>query len=131
AQKGGSLITANFASDYNREVFAVPGRPSDVLSHGCNNLIKSQKAHMITCAADLIYILNWELRQKPVQKMLFVELEAPEQKVYDYLTAMGREMIDMIAIECGMAVYELSAMLLNMELKGAVRPLPGKYFEAI
>ncbi len=131
AEKGGSLITANFANDYNREVFAVPGRPGDALAHGCNNLIKSQKAHMITCAADLVYLLGWDTHPKPVQKKLFVELGQLEQKIYDYLIGRGREMIDVIATDCGLPVFELSPALLNMELKGVVRPLPGKLFEAI
>ena len=131
AEKGGSLITANLANDYNREVFAVPGRPGDALAHGCNNLIKSQKAHMITSAADLVYIMGWETRQKPVQKRLFVELGNLEQRIYDYLLAKGREMIDVIANDCGLPIFELSPTLLDMELKGVVRPLPGKFFEAI
>ena len=133
ADKGGSLITANIASDYNRDVFAVPGRIADKYSQGCNNLIKSQKAHMLTQAADLIYMLNWEIEQKtkPVQKMMFVTLEDVEQTVYDYLLANGKQLMDIIAIDCGMPIYRLSSLLLNMELKGVVRPLPGKQFEAI
>ncbi len=131
AEKGGSLITANLANDYNREVFAVPGRPTDVLAAGCNNLIKTQKAHLITSAADLIYNLGWETRPKAVQKQLFIELDQPEQKIYDYLFQNGREVIDVIAIDCGLPVYELSPTLLNMELKGAVRALPGKIYEAV
>ena len=64
AEKGGSLITANLANDYNRDVFAVPGRTSDKYSQGCNNLIKTQKANLLTSAADLIYILNWDLEKE-------------------------------------------------------------------
>ncbi len=67
AEKGGSLVTADIANSYDREVFAVPGRAQDKFSTGCNNLIKQQKAHMITSAADLIYLLNWDLEQKPNQ----------------------------------------------------------------
>ena len=87
ADKGGSLITANMANDYNRDVFAVPGRTTDKYSQGCNHLIKTQKANLLTSAADLIYMLNWELEEKkqaPVQKQLFVSLEGDEQKIYDY-----------------------------------------------
>jgi DNA processing protein len=72
ADRGGSLITANMANDYNRDVFAVPGRVTDKYSQGCNNLIKTQKANVLTGAADLIYILNWDIQKesKPVQKQL-------------------------------------------------------------
>ncbi|WP_366185777.1 DNA-processing protein DprA [Flavobacterium ovatum] len=133
ADRGGSLITANMANDYNRDVFAVPGRVTDKYSQGCNNLIKTQKAHVLTSAADLIYILNWDIQAatKSVQKQLFVELEADEQKVYDYLLKTGKELMDIIALQCDFPIYRISGLLLNMELKGVIRPLPGKLFEAI
>ena len=133
ADRGGSLITANIANDYNRDVFAVPGRVTDKYSQGCNNLIKTQKANVLTSAADLIYILNWDIQKErqPVQKQLFVTLEDDEQKVYDYLLKSGKELMDIIALQCDFPIYRISGLLLNMELKGVVRPLPGKLFEAI
>jgi DNA processing protein len=134
AEKGGSLITANLANDYNRDVFAVPGRTSDKFSQGCNNLIKTQRANLLTSAADLIYILNWKLEQKEqknIQKQLFVTLENEEQKIYDYLLKNGKQLLDVIALDCDFPVFRISSILLNMELKGLVRPLPGKLFEAV
>jgi len=134
AEKGGSLITANIANDYNRDVFAVPGRSSDKYSQGCNNLIKTQRAHLLTSAADIIYMLNWELREntsKSIQKQLFISLEPEEQKVYDFLQKRGKELLDSIALECELPIFKISSLLLNMELKGVIRPLPGKLFEAI
>jgi len=133
AEKGGSLITANMANDYNRDVFAVPGRVTDKYSQGCNTLIKTQKAQLLTSAADLVYHLNWDLKTetKSVQKQLFVSLEPDEQKIYNYLLQSGKEMLDSIAIDCQLPTFKLSSLLLNMELKGVIRPLPGKLFEAI
>lgn len=134
AEKGGSLITANLANDYSRDVFAVPGRVSDKFSQGCNDLIKTQRATLMTSAADLIYNLNWELDSKPtksVQKQLFVTLENDEQLIYDYLQKNGKQILDIIAIECSFPIFRISSILLNMELKGVIRPLPGKLFEAI
>ena len=133
AERGGSLITASLANDYNRDVFAVPGRITDKYSLGCNNLIKTQKANLLTSAADLIYMLNWDIKEskKGVQKQLFVDLLPDEQKVYDYLLQNGTEEMDVIALECQFPIYLLSGMLLNMELKGVIRPLAGKKFEAI
>lgn len=133
ADRGGSLITANLANDYNRDVFAVPGRVTDKYSQGCNQLIKIQKANVLTSAADLVYILNWDIenKSKPVQKQLFVDLEHDEQKIYDYLLKNGKELLDIIALQCEFPIYKISGMLLNMELKGVIRPLPGKLFEAI
>jgi len=134
AEKGGSLITAMLANDYNRDVFAVPGRTSDKFSQGCNNLIKTQRANLMTSAADLIYILNWQLETKEpksLQKQLFVMLDEEEQKVYDYLHKNGKQLLDIIALECNFQIFRVSTLLLNMELKGVVRPLPGKLFEAV
>ncbi len=134
AEKGGSLITANIANDYNRDVFALPGRATDKYSQGCNTLIKTQKANLMTSAADVIYLMNWDLKQeaaKPVQKQLFVELDDDEKLIYDFLQKNGKELLDIIAIECGFPIYRISSILLNMELKGVIRPLPGKMFEAV
>jgi DNA processing protein len=133
AEKGGSLITANLAIDYNRDVFAVPGRVTDKYSLGCNNLIKTQKANVLTSAADLVYMLNWDINKesKSVQKQLFVSLDNQEQKIYDYLLQNGKELLDIIALRCDLPIYKISGMLLTMELKGVIRPLPGKLFEAI
>jgi DNA processing protein len=64
-------------------VFAVPGRVTDKYSQGCNNLIKTQK-NVLTSAADLVYILNWDIqaKKKPVQKQLFVTLSMTMSKKY-------------------------------------------------
>ncbi len=133
AEKGGALVTADIANSYDREVFAVPGRPSDKYSIGCNDLIKSQKAHVLTSAADLAYILNWELERKhePVQKQLFVDLEEDEQVLYEFLKSSGKTQLDLLALNCRVPTFKAASLLLNMELKGAVRPLPGKLFEII
>lgn len=134
AERGGSLVTADIANSYNRDVFAVPGRTTDKFSLGCNNLIKQQKAHMLTSAADLIYILGWEIEQKQsktVQKQLFVDLDEIEQGIYSYLQNNGKQLLDRIALECDIPIYKTSSTLLNMEMKGVIRPLPGKLFEAI
>ncbi len=133
AEKGGSMLTANFANDYNRDVFAVPGRVGDKYSHGCNLLIKTQKANLLTSAADLVYHLNWDLetKTKPIQKQLFVDLNSEEQKIYDFLFKNGKELLDLIALECEFPVFKTASTLLNLELKGLVRTLPGKHFEVI
>ncbi len=134
AEKGGSLVTADIAHSYNRDVFAVPGRAKDKFSIGCNNLIKQQKAHMLTSAADLVYLLNWEVEEKKagnLQKQLFVELDDAEKSIYSYLQKEGKQLLDNIALECSLPVFRASSTLLNMEMKGIIRPLPGKLFEAI
>lgn len=132
AAKGGSLVTAEFANGYNRDVFAVPGRADDKQSIGCNNLIKQQRANLMTSAADLIYILGWKLdeQQKPaIQKQLFVELTEEEKVIWRFLNENGKEVMDIIALNCKFPTYKIASLLLQMELKGVVRPLPGKLFE--
>lgn len=134
AEKGGSLVTADIANSYNRDVFAVPGRTTDSQSVGCNNLIKANQAHLLSNPLDVPYLLGWELdhQQKPIaQKQLFVELEPDEKIIYNYLKENDKELLDVIALHCNMPTYKLAGLLLNMELKGVIRPLPGKLFEVI
>lgn len=103
------------------------------MSKGCNNLIKTQKAHVLTSAADIIYHLGWELKEssKPIQTQLFVELDEEEQQIYDYLKDRDKQPIDRIAIETGIAVFKVATLLMNLELKGVIRSLPGKLFEVV
>ncbi len=134
ATKGGSLVTADIANSYNREVFAVPGRSTDSQSQGCNNLIKTQQAHLITNAADLIYMLGWELKEsqaKQQQIQLFVELTEEEKVVFNYLKKQDKEGLDIIAIASKIPTYKVASLLLSLELKGLVRPLPGKLYQLI
>lgn len=134
AERGGSLVTADIANSYNRDVFAVPGRVQDKYSIGCNNLIKQQKAHMLTSAADLIYLMGWQIEEKKtksIQKQLFIELDATEKAIYAYLQKEGKQLLDTIALSCQLPVFKVSSTLLNMEMKGVIRPLPGKLFEVI
>ena len=131
AERGGSLVTADLANGYDREVFAVPGRVGDKFSVGCNNLIKSQRAHLLSEPADIPYLLNWELESvvKPIQKQLFNELSPEEKTLISFLENNGKEDLDYIALKCEMPTFKVASLLLQMELKGLVRPLPGKSFE--
>jgi DNA processing protein len=134
AAKGGSLVTADIAISYNREVFAAPGRTTDSQSEGCNDLIKTQQARLLTSAADIVYILNWNLedfRAKPQQKQLFVELSTEEKVIYDYLKDNEKKVLDIIALNCKIPTSKASSLLLSMEFKGVIRPLPGKLFQII
>lgn len=134
APKGGSLVTADIANSYNREVFAVPGRPTDSMSRGCINLIKKNQARPITEAADLIYHLGWDLEEKSeknVQTQLFIDLNAEEQNVVDCLKKENKQHIDELAVNSSIPSYKLASLLLDLEMKGVLRPLPGKLFELI
>lgn len=134
AEKGGSLVTADIANSYNREVFAVPGKTTDLQSRGCNDLIKSQQAHLLSEAADIVYLLGWDIHEKLPelrQIQLFPELSAEEQAIFNYLQNTEKELLDTIALDCKMPAFKTASLLLNMELKGVIRPLPGKFFQLI
>lgn len=133
AEKGGSLVTSDIANSYNRDVFALPGRSTDTYSKGCNNLIKNNQAHLLNSAEDIVKMLNWDIqltkKSKPIQKQLFIDLNETEQKIYDFLQKNGKQLMDTIALQCEIPIYQLSSILLQMELKDLVKPLPGKLFE--
>lgn len=131
ATKGGALVTADIANSYDRDVFALPGRVTDRYSQGCHRLIKTNQAHVLTDPEDIVQMLNWDLSKKklPKQEVLFVNLDEKEQKVFDYLKDNGKQLLDLIALDCAIPTYQLSPLLLQMELKGVVKPLPGKMFE--
>jgi DNA processing protein len=79
-------------------------------------------------------MLNWQLEDeaKPaVQKQLFVELDDDEKVIYNYLKQNDKQLLDVIALECCIPIFKTASILLNMELKGMIRPLPGKLFEVI
>jgi DNA processing protein len=134
AEKGGSLVTADIANSYDRDVFALPGRATDIYSKGCNSLIKYNRATLLTSAEDVIKMLNWDINERPkksIQKQLFVELNEKEQKIHDLLSEKGSQVLDVISLECAIPMYQLAAILLQMELKGVTKPLPGKMFELL
>lgn len=129
--KGGSLITADIASSYDREVFAYPGRPTDPRSEGCNKLIQQNKAALITSAKDVITLMEWMPRKKkaPVQAALFAELMPDEQTLVDIIKAQGSAHIDELCVQSKWAQGKVSGLLLNMEFNGVVRSLPGKVYQ--
>lgn len=130
AVKGGSMITADLAHGYNRDVFAFPGRVSDKFSSGCNFLIKSNKAALIEDVKDIEYQLNWdaEKKNKAVQKQLFQELAPEEKVIFDQLNGQDKVSLDLISVSSGMSVSKTSTLLLEMEFKGLVKSLPGKHY---
>ncbi len=129
--KGGSIITAYLAHSYGREVFAVPGRYTDTSSQGCNDLIKKNIAAILTSPNDLADYMGWEkenAKGKTQQLPLFEELTDAEQTIMKLLMGQTKQSIDDLSVLSGLAISTLSSLLLNMEFKGLVRCLPGKYY---
>lgn len=130
AEKGGALVTADIANSYNRDVFAFPGRSTDVYSRGCNKLIKQNQAVLVECQTDIENAMNWDMKvsaQKPVQTQLFVELSKEEQNLVDILSESDW-FIDEITLKSKLPMSKVSALLLGLEFKGLVTSLPGKMY---
>lgn len=132
AEKGGALITADIANSYNKDVFAFPGNVKQSHSAGCNNLIKSNRAHLITSVRDLQYIMNWDVGVKP-RKQEGISLDgysAEEQDVIKTLLDNNKQlMIDEISWKTNLPVSKIASLLLALEFKGVVTSLPGKMYK--
>ncbi len=134
--KGGSLFTATIAGDYHRDVFALPGRVGDISSMGCNNLIRQNKAALLTCADDLIEAMGWAVRrEKPQQASLVNELPSDltpnEQRIMQYLALNGEGQINRMAVELNTPIAALSATLVELEFKGCVIAFPGGVYRPV
>ena len=130
AEKGGALVTADIANSYNRDVFAFPGRSTDLYSRGCNKIIKLNEAILVESAADIEKAMNWDIKvstTRAIQTSLFVELTPEEQKLVDLLKG-GDRFVDEITIETQLSMSKVSALLLGLEFKGLVVSLPGKMY---
>jgi DNA processing protein len=130
AKKGGAMITAKLATSYNRDVAAFPGRTIDKKSEGCNYLIRTNIAQMITSADDLLEMMNWSAasEDKVVQAKLFNHLTDEETNIAAILNDTEGMHIDELLLKSSFTPAQLSSLLLTMELGGAVKALPGKRF---
>ncbi len=128
--RGGALITADIAASYNRDVMAVPGRPGDEWSAGCNALIRCNRAALVENADDIEYLLGWKpaALATPVQGALFKGMTGNEKRIYEALGGDDGMTIDMLAGAAGIPVSKLSAILLQMELAGMITPYPGNVY---
>lgn len=134
AEKGGSLITADLAFSYHREVFAVPGRPNDIQSTGCNALIKENKAALLCNAKDLAFFLGWEpvaSKSKGKKNNRNQSIDNDEMKIYNFLLQSDKMGVEDLAIKSGFEIKKVLSVLLTMELKGLIMCHPGKLFEAL
>lgn len=138
AHHGGALVTAKLAGGYGRTLAAVPGRAGDEYSEGCNNLIRSGKAKLITSAADLLSCLGWqneslkaEARKAGVERTLFPELDDAEQQIVNQLDKNGDMQLNTLAAILQKPAGQLSATLFTLEMKGVLRPLAGGMYHLI
>lgn len=132
AARGGGLITARLSRDYNRDVFAFPGRVGDEYSEGCNNLIRNNGAALITSAQDFVEAMGWitdaqlnEVRQKGIERQLFPSLSPEEMQIVGALQKQNDQQINMLSVTSNLPVARLTAILFELELKGVVKVLAG------
>lgn len=132
SKRGGSLITAELANGYNRDVFALPGKTTDTKSEGCNYLIKNNKASLLTCADDLLDMMNWNKKATPMpamQRQLFIELSPNEKIIIDILQQQPSIHIDQLYFKSGLSSSATASALLTLEMQGVVISLPGKVYK--
>jgi DNA processing protein len=135
ALKGGALITAEIASSYGKDVFAVPGKINSLYSQGCNKIIKENKAALVESAEDIVRAMCWEaaFEKAPtaIQQQLFVNLNEQEQLLYNLLSQYREGLqINLLAIQANLPISKLSMILFEMEMKGVIRCLPGGVYKA-
>jgi len=134
AERGGALITAEYANNYNREVFAVPGDIHSRFSEGCNHLIKKHKANILTSVKDIEYIMNWNTKDNSGNKRQTdcSDLSLPEKKILEIFQKNGNEiLIDDLSWKTQIPINLLASHLLNLEFRGFIKSLPGKKFKCI
>ncbi len=130
--KGGALITAEIANSYNRDVFAFPGRIDAEFSSGCNYLIKTNRANLISGVKDLEYLMGWnEINAKKAapQISMMLNLTAAEQKIVDVLKSNSLIEVDELALKTNMQQSKLAVSILGLEMQGIVIALPGKVYK--
>ncbi|MFA6925410.1 MAG: DNA-processing protein DprA [Bacteroidales bacterium] len=119
-EDGGAMITAHLAGGYSRDVLAVPGRPSDVCSKGCNDMIRANKAALVTSARDIADVMGWDIKDTPVvQRQLFGILDEKEKEILNHIKESGGD-INAIGERTRMAFAELSAILTKLQIKGII-----------
>lgn len=130
AEKGGALITGNLAFDYGRDVMALPGRRYDEYSKGCNNLIKQNKAHMITEPDDIPKLLGWGKKTNVIQTNIFDQMNDEQRKVMEVIRA-GSSFVEDLCRSIQKSFSETKVLLFEMELNGWIKQLPGNRVELI
>ena len=130
AMKGGSLITADIANSYSRDVFAYPGRVMDLYSQGCNYLIRTNRAHLMESVLNLRYIMRWDSESKSEkQTALFREFTAEEKLVMDCFGANAMVSLDDIIVKTELPTTKIAAILLTLEFDGVLMAMPGKRYQ--
>jgi DNA processing protein len=131
AVKGGSMITADLANGYHREVFALPGRTTDFKSAGCNWLIRNNQANLLESASDIVKMMGWEEKEPKTEKIqgdLFIILNEVEQRIMELLKEREQMHIDVINATTGFPGSRNAGALLELEMKDLIYCMPGRIY---
>ncbi len=134
AYKGGALITARIAQEYGRDVLAFPGPVGAQYSEGCNNLIRDNKAALITSADDFVATVGWPTAARKaaaVERDLFPDLSAEEQLVVGVLRQTNDLQQNVLSVKANLPIGQLTALLFELEMKGVVKPLAGGTYHLV
>lgn len=133
AAKGGSMITAELAYNYNRDLFAIPGKITDAKSSGCLKLIQQNKAVLLTNTEQLVEEMGWQQRKKATKKQreLFIELSPEEKLIVDILKEKETVHIDELYLKTGLSSSSVAGAMLSLELQNIVASLPGKVYRLL
>jgi DNA processing protein len=127
--KGGSLITADLADGYHRDVFAFPGRTTDMKSTGCNHLIKNNKAVLLNDPKQFVETMGWldcSSTKSRAARELFPELNDNEKIIVSLLREQAQVHIDELMFKSGLSSSMTAAVILGLELRSIIATLPGK-----
>jgi DNA processing protein len=130
AEKGGSLVTADIAFSYGRDVYAFPGRVNDMFSSGCNRLIQMNKAGLISSAKDLLMSLCWDTDVKTLhQHDLFLSSDKPDHPIIRLLQEKGEFHVNQLAVEMDIPIHKLTPVLFELEMEGHIKAFPGGIYK--
>jgi DNA processing protein len=129
-ESGGSMITAQMAIKYKKDLMALPGRPTDKSSIGPLQLIASGSATVCRDATDITKKMGWIQRKRPVanQIALFNILSDEEHQIVNLMKTQPQMGIDLLTGRSGLSPGKLASILLELELKGVINSLPGKKY---
>ena len=135
---GGGLITTEISQAYGRDVFAFPGRVGHAYSEGCNKLIRSNGAGLITSAADFVKDMGWQddatlmrAKQQGIERSLFPELSPEEQLIADILSKTNDLQINLISVKSNIDITRLTSILFTMEMKAILKTLAGGMYHLL
>ncbi len=133
ALTGGSMATAQIAHSYDREVLVIPGNPNDPMSKGCNAMIKRNIAHLVEDASDILNLMKWNATEssKLIQQLdIFPSLNIDEKEIMLQLTQKKLHIDELLNL-CEMPLHRLTLAILELELKGLIQVLPGKFYQRV